>query len=135
MSRQARLFISHRHAYQNDYWSLKRRIQGWGMSVRDSSWHDHKIGDEFIPDAEIREKLGRAIAWCNIFIVVARPATSNSQWCNWEVTYADGMGKPILAYSPHGMSRLPRFITETDNYAGTFTNVNRLENLVSDLLL
>jgi hypothetical protein len=129
-----RIFVSHRHAYKDDYWNLKARLDNLRYAVHDSSWHDHRLGDQWLPNKVIAEKLSGSIRWCNIFIIVARPATTNSDWCQWEVEFAEKLGKPIVAYSPEGMFRLPTFVTAARTYYGQFTYINKLDSIIRDIL-
>ena len=128
-----KIFISHRHDYSHDYFYLKQKLEEWGFEVDDRSWHVHRLRGRRLPDDEITALLREAIESCDVFIVVARPASGYSDWCKWEAQVADAARKPILGYSPKYMWKFPAYVYELSHYKGTFTYMNRLETLLAEL--
>lgn len=111
------IFISHRWAYQEDYISLVKKLDEYGLEHHDYSVPEHNPLDVNRKD-QIKVGLKEQVRQCNYFLIFGRMA-SDSEWCRYEVACAQEYGKPILSVKPWNyQSNVPAFITEADNQGG-----------------
>src|SRR6185437_462858 len=75
------------------------------------------------PDYIKSEILAPGIRWASTLIVYVTPDTRDSEWVNWEIEYAQKMGKRIVGVWAHGASEanLPRAL---DAYADAVVGWN-----------
>lgn len=111
------IFISHRWAYQEDYNSLVKKLDEYGLEHHDYSVPQHDPLDVNKKN-QIKAALKEQVRQCNYFIIFARMA-SDSEWCRYEVQCAKEYPKPILSVKPWNyQGGVPTFITEADNQGG-----------------
>src|SRR5712671_1892887 len=82
--------------------------------------HLHEAKD---PEYIKREILAPRIAWASTLIVYITPNTRDSDWVNWEIEYAEKLGKRIVGVWAHGASEadLPEAL---DKYANAVVGWN-----------
>jgi hypothetical protein len=98
------VFISHVHEDDDGLAKLKDLIRKGGLTVRDSSINSTNPNDAKDPDYIKSEKLAPQIQWSSTLLVYITPKTKDSEWVNWEIEYAQKLGKRIVGVYAHGES-------------------------------
>ncbi|AYH47568.1 hypothetical protein B6N31_07655 [Dickeya fangzhongdai] len=112
------IFISHRWDYESDYNKLVEKFDEYGLEYSDYSVPQYDPLDETKKN-KIKQALKEQIRQCNYFLIFARLATGNSEWCEYEIEVAKEYNKPILSVKPYGYTGgIPRFIQDADNQNG-----------------
>lgn len=115
---KANVFISHRWDYDNEYKKIVEKFKENDFAFLDYSVPAHDSLD-VKKVAEIKAALKEQVRQCNYFIIFARMAMDNSDWCKYEVQCAKDYGKPILSVKPVGYTgNIPKFIQDADNENG-----------------
>src|SRR5262245_41051793 len=96
------VFISHVHEDDDGLTKLKDLLSTKGMTIRDASIHKGKENDANAPAYIKSEILAPQINWAGVFIVYVTPATKDSIWVDWEINYAEKLGKRIIGVWGHG---------------------------------
>lgn len=96
------IFISHIHKDDPNLENLKTLISNGGMDVRDSSITADKPNDASNESYIKSEILAPRIRWCSTMVVYISPQTRDSEWVNWEIEYAERLGKRIVGVWAHG---------------------------------
>src|SRR5690606_4608346 len=90
------VFISHRHEDDALVGELKSLLDGRNVAIRDSSItseNPNNANNEAYIKSEI---LAPNINWAGKVIVVITPDTKNHPWVDWEIEYAEKLGKQII---------------------------------------
>jgi len=95
-------FISHIHEDDKDVQKLKELVERIGFSIRDSSIDSSKPNQAKDHDYIKGEILAPRIRWASVVAVVISPGTSESSWVDWEIEYAEKLGKRIVGIWAHG---------------------------------
>jgi len=96
------VFISHVHEDDDGLAKLKDLIKKGGLTVRDSSINSSNPNEAKDPDYIKSEKLAPQIQWAGTLLVYITPKTKDSEWVNWEIEYAQKLGKRIVGVYAHG---------------------------------
>jgi hypothetical protein len=117
------VFISHIHENDEGLGKLKELLGKDGFGIRDASITADKPNNARDPDYIKTEILAPGIRWASTLIVYITPETRNSEWVNWEIEYAQKMGKRIVGVWAHGASEanLPQAL---DAYADAVVGWN-----------
>lgn len=109
------IFISHRREYDEDYYSLIKKLDEKKYYHADYSVPTHDRFDLKRVE-EIEKALEEQVRQCNFFIIFANMAMNNSDWVKKEVKYAKDYGKHILAVKPWNyQGNIPQFIQEAQH--------------------
>ena len=117
------VFISHLHEDDEGLGALKDLLAKNGLNIRDASITSDKpnaaVDHEYIK----REILAPRIKWASTLVVYITPETQESPWVNWDIEYAQKVGKRIVGVWAHGASDadLPEAL---DNYADAVVGWN-----------
>jgi len=98
----ANVFISHVHEDDDGLGKLKGLLKEKGLHIRDASIHAGKENNATAPDYIKSEILAPQIRWAGVFVVYVTPKTKDSAWVNWEIEYAQKIGKRIVGVWGHG---------------------------------
>jgi ribonuclease BN (tRNA processing enzyme) len=98
------VFISHVHEDDAGLGELKELAAKHGLDVRDSSITSEKPNAAKDPDY-IKQILGGQIEWASTLVVYVSPETKSSKWVNWEIEYANKLGKHIVGVWAHGANQ------------------------------
>ncbi len=103
MSRDvANVFISHVHEDDSRLGALKSLMASSGLDVRDGSINSDKPNSAnnkaYIKSAILAPR----IRWAGSLVVLISPQTKQSEWVNWEIEYAQSLGKKIIGVWDHG---------------------------------
>jgi hypothetical protein len=96
------VFISHIHEDDDGLGKLKDLVSKSGLTVRDSSINSTNPNDAKDPDYIKAQILAPQIQWASTVVVYISPETKNSEWVNWEIEYAEKLGKRIVGVYAHG---------------------------------
>jgi hypothetical protein len=96
------VFISHVHEDDDGLGKLKDLIKKGGLTVRDASINKTNPNDANHPDYIKSQILAPQIQWASTLLVYITPKTKNSEWVNWEIEYAEKLGKRIIGIYAHG---------------------------------
>jgi hypothetical protein len=98
------VFVSHVHEDDNGLADLKNLIGKGGLTVRDSSINSSNPNNAKDPDYIRSQILAPQIQWASTLVVYITPKTKDSEWVNWEIEYAEKLGKRIVGVYAHGAS-------------------------------
>jgi hypothetical protein len=98
------VFISHVHEDDDGLAKLKALVEKGGLTVRDSSINTSNPNEAKDPDYIKSKILAPQIQWASTLIVYITPKTKESEWVNWEIEYAEKLGKRIVGVYAHGAS-------------------------------
>jgi hypothetical protein len=124
MPEQAKnVFVSHIHEDDEGIAQLKDLLAKNGFEIRDASVTSDKPNEAKSSDYIKSEILAPRIRWASTLIVYITPETKDSEWVNWEIEYAQKMGKRIIGVWAHGAneSNLPKAL---DSYADSVVGWN-----------
>src|SRR5260370_33646715 len=96
------VFISHVHEDDDGLGKLKDLIKKGGLTLRDSSINKTNPNDAKDPDYIKSQILAPQIRWASTLLVHITPKTKDSEWVNWEIEYAEKLGKRIIGVYAHG---------------------------------
>ena len=96
------VFISHIHEDDAGLADLKALIDKGGLTVRDSSINSSNPNDAKDPDYIKSQILAPQIQWASTLLVYVTPKTKESEWVNWEIEYAEKLGKRVVGVYAHG---------------------------------
>lgn len=117
------VFVSHIHEDDEGLEQLKELLAKGGFQIRDASITSDKPNEAASPEYIKDQILAPRIRWASTLIVYITPDTSDSDWVNWEIEYAQKMGKRIVGVWAHGAneSNLPDAL---DTYADAVVGWN-----------
>ena len=90
------IFIPHIHEDDEGLRQIKKLVSEHGMTLRDSSITADKPNAATNPDYIKYEILAPHIRWASVVVVYVSPDTKDSDWVNWEIEYAQKLGKRIV---------------------------------------
>jgi ribonuclease BN (tRNA processing enzyme) len=96
------VFISHVHEDDAGLAALKELVAKGGLTVRDSSINSSKPNEAKDPDYIKSQVLAPQIQWASTVLVYITPKTRESEWVNWEIEYAEKLGKRVVGVYAHG---------------------------------
>ena len=96
------VFISHIHEDDAGLGKIKDLLAKGGMTIRDSSINSSNPNNAKSEDYIKSQILAPQIKWAGTLVVYVSPDTKNSKWVNWEIEYAQKLGKRIVGVWEHG---------------------------------
>ena len=96
------VFISHRHEDDEGLKDLKRLAGRHGIEVRDYSVTADNPNNAHNEEYIKREILGPRIRQSGCLAVYVSEKTRQSQWVDWEIEYANKLGKRIIGVWARG---------------------------------
>lgn len=96
------VFISHVHKDDAGLIKIKELLEKCGMNIRDSSINSSNPNNAKSEDYIKSNILAPQIKWAGTLVVYVSPDTKHSQWVNWEIEYAQKLGKRIVGVWEHG---------------------------------
>jgi hypothetical protein len=96
------IFISHLHEDDELIPDLKNLIVNSGMEVRDYSITDDKQNHAHDPDYIKYQILAPRIDTCSTLVVLITNDTSESEYVNFEIRYANSQGKRVVGVFGRG---------------------------------
>ncbi len=108
-----RLFISHAWSYSDRY---KRAVQ-FLDAAPNFSWTNYSVpvDDAFdrMSAADLTEAMRRQIRPVQCVVIVSGMYVNHSQWIQFEMDFAKGIGKPILGIRRWGEQRTPQSVVDS----------------------
>ncbi len=105
-----KLFISHAWKYSDRY---KRAVQ-FLNEASNFSWSNFSVPeDDAYPrmsDVELTEAMRRQIRPVQCVVIVSGMYVNNSNWIQFEMDFAQSLGKPILGIKRWGEQRTPQSV-------------------------
>lgn len=98
-------FISHIHEDDAGLRDLKDLVAKHGLNVRDSSITSENPNKAKDPDYIKQQILAPQIEWASTLVVYVSPDTKHSEWVNWEIEYANKLGKRIVGVWEQGANQ------------------------------
>jgi len=95
------IFISHYHKDVEELGKLKELLQSRGHEMRDSSIDGSEPNQAKDPDY-IKSLIRPKIDWAGTTVVLIGPETHTRSWVNWEIEYANKLGKRIVGVYVRG---------------------------------
>ena len=102
MDNRKHIFISHIHEDDGRLKPLKTLLNAGGLDVRDGSIHSGKPNNANNPEYIKSSILAPQINWASVLVVLVSKGTKDSSWVNWEIEYAEKLGKRIVGVWDHG---------------------------------
>lgn len=99
------VFISHIHEDDAGLTDLKNLAAKNGLDVRDGSINSEKPNNAKNPDYIKQQILAPQIEWASTLVVYVTPDTKDSDWVNWEIEYANQLGKRIVGVWEQGSNQ------------------------------
>lgn len=96
------VFISHIHEDDAGLGKIKDLLAKGGMTIRDSSINSSNPNNAKSEDYIKSQILAPQISWAGTLVVYVSPDTKHSKWVNWEIEYAQKLGKRIVGVWEHG---------------------------------
>lgn len=96
------VFVSHIHEDDEDLKRFKTLLADRGVAIRDSSINSLKPNNATDEDYIKSKILAPNIQWAGTFVVLISPGTCDSKWVDWEIEYAQSLGKRIVGVWAHG---------------------------------
>lgn len=104
-----RVFISHAWSYSDDYYRIVNLLNK-GPYL---SWHNYSVPEhDPLYDEDIEEALKRQVRPVHIVIILAGMYVNHSDWIEFEMDFADQIGKPMIGISPWGQQRVPKEVQD-----------------------
>lgn len=102
MDTKKNIFISHIHEDDGRLKPLKELLSAGGLDVRDSSINSDKPNNANNPEYIKASILSPQINWASVLVVLISKGTKDSHWVNWEIEYAEKLGKRIVGVWDQG---------------------------------
>jgi hypothetical protein len=96
------VFISHIHEDDDGLDKLKALLEKGGLTVRDGSINSSNPNEAQSPEYIKSQILAPRIQWASTLLVYITPETKQSEYVNWEIEYAEKMGKRIVGVYAQG---------------------------------
>lgn len=117
------IFVSHVHEDDSGLQKLKDLAAKHGRELRDSSIDSTSPNNAKSPEYIKTQILAPQIQWAGTFVVYITPKTKDSEWVNWEIEYAQKLGKRIVGIWEHGHAECP-LPEPLDKYADAIVGWN-----------
>ena len=102
------LFISHAWSYSDDYY----RIVDLLAKAPYFKWRNYSVPQHNPKDGNLEEALKKQIRPVNVVIILAGMYTNYSDWIEFEMNFADHIGKPMIGVRPWRAQRVPREVQD-----------------------
>ena len=106
-----RLFISHSWSYNERYNSMVSLLENRMYFT----WTNYSVPETkafgSMTNAQMAEQLRNQIRPVNCVIIIGGMWTAYSDWIQFEMEFAESIGKPILGVRPRGAQLMPAAVT------------------------
>ncbi len=107
-----RLFISHKWKYDDDYNRVIEFLdQANNFKCANYSVPRHKAFDD-LPVEDLKEELRQQIRPVEVVVILGGMYVSRSDWIQFEIDYAESLGKPILGIKPWRAKVMPKAVQD-----------------------
>lgn len=105
MTGHRNIFISHIHADDSRLKPLKDLLSQSGFEARDGSINSSNPNKASSPEYIKSSILAPRIQWASVLVVLISHDTQHSEYVNWEIEYAEKLGKRIVGVWDHGAAQ------------------------------
>ncbi len=106
------IFISHAWSYNDEYYRLVDMLN----AAPNFKWRNYSVPEHDPADAnsdrKLREALKRQMRPVNVVLILSGMYAVHSDWIEFEVEFADSLGKPMVGIKPWGQERVPRYVAD-----------------------
>lgn len=110
-----RIFISHAWRYNTSYYRLINRL---GMTPN-FLYANYSVPEHDPVEAnnnrKLAEELRQQIRPVEVVIILGGMYVAHSNWIQFEIDFAQSLGKPILGVKPWGAQRMPQAVQNVAN--------------------
>ena len=110
--RRYRIFISHAWRYNADYYRLINRLD----EAPNFLYSNYSVPEHDPVDAgnkkKLREELRQQIRPVEVVIILGGMYVAYSDWIQFEIDFAQYLGKPILGIRPWGAQVIPQAVQD-----------------------
>ena len=103
-----RLFISHAWKYNAEY----DRLIDYLDDAENFDYANYSVPEHDPVDGNIEEALRKQIRPVEVVLILAGVYVSHSDWIQFEIDFADLLGKPIIGIKPWGSERIPQAVQD-----------------------
>ena len=107
-----RIFISHAWRYNADYYRLINRLD----EAPNFLYSNYSVPEHDPVDAgnssKLREELRQQIRPVEVVIILSGMYVAYSDWIQFEIDFAQDLGKPILGIRPWGAQVMPQAVQD-----------------------
>ena len=103
-----RLFISHAWKYNAEY----DRLIDYLADAENFDYANYSVPEHDPVDGNIEEALRKQIRPVEVVLILAGMYVSHSDWIQFEIDFADILGKPIIGIKPWGSERIPQAVQD-----------------------
>ena len=103
-----RLFISHAWKYNAEY----DRLIDYLDDAENFDYANYSVPEHDPVDGNIEEALRKQIRPVEVVLILAGMYVSHSDWIQFEIDFADLLGKPIIGIKPWGSERIPQAVQD-----------------------
>ena len=103
-----RLFISHAWKYNAEY----DRLIDYLGDAENFDYANYSVPEHDPVDGNIEEALRKQIRPVEVVLILAGMYVSHSDWIQFEIDFADLLGKPIIGIKPWGSERIPQAVQD-----------------------
>ena len=107
-----RIFISHAWSYNAEYYRLVNRLD----KAPNFLYANYSVPEHDPVDAnnnsKLKEQLRRQIRPVEVVIILGGMYVAYSDWIQFEIDFAESLGKPILGIRPWGAERMPQAVQD-----------------------
>jgi len=103
-----RIFISHAWKYNAEY----DRLIDYLDDAEKFDYANYSVPEHDPVDGNIEEALHKQIRPVEVVLILAGMYVSHSDWIQFEIDFADLLGKPIIGIKPWGSERTPQAVQD-----------------------
>lgn len=103
-----RIFISHAWEYNEEYYRLIDYLD----AEPNFKYANYSVPEHDPADGNIEEALKRQIRPVEVVLILAGMYVSHSDWIQFEIDFAQLIGKPIIGVKPWGSERIPQAVQD-----------------------
>jgi len=109
------LFISHAWSYNESYYRLVRFLN----EAPNFQWNNLSVPEDkplaTINDEQLKARLRDQMRPADAFLIISGMYANHSDWIEFEVNFADRIGRPIIAIRPWGAQVMPSYVSSVAN--------------------
>lgn len=101
-------FISHAWEHNDEYYRLVKMLD----EAPSFEWRNCSVPEHDPLSGSLEEGLRKQVGEADIVLVLAGMYATHSDWIEFEIEFAQRIGKPIVGLKPWGSERIPTVVQE-----------------------
>ena len=105
-------FISHAWTYNRDYYRLINFLN----DAPNFKWRNYSVPQHDPADAnsttKLKEALRKQMRPVNIVLILSGMYAAHSDWIEFEIQFAEQLGKPMVGIRPWAQQRIPKIVSD-----------------------